>query len=91
MANRTRWGILGLGNIAKQFARGLTAVSDGDLVACGSRTQPNADRFGDEFEVPSRHASYEALANDPEVDGELGLLAGIITATGRLMGTDSWS
>ena len=68
MANRTRWGILGLGNIAKQFARGLTAVSDGDLVACGSRTQPNADRFGDEFEVPSRHASYEALANDPEVD-----------------------
>jgi len=68
MADRTRWGILGLGNIAKQFARGLTAVSDGDLVACGSRTQENADSFGDEFEVPTRHSSYEALANDDEVD-----------------------
>ena len=29
------------------------------------------------------------VSNDPEVDEELGLLAGIITATGRLMGTDS--
>lgn len=63
-----RWGILGTGNIAKQFARGLTAIADADLVAVGSRTRDSADAFGAEFEVPRRHASYEALAADGEVD-----------------------
>ena len=65
---KIRWGILGTGNIAHQFARGLTVVDDAELIAVGSRSKESADRFGDEFRVPHRHSSYEALANDPEVD-----------------------
>lgn len=68
MPDKIRWGILGTGNIAHQFARGLAAAEDVELVAVGSRTQESADRFGEEFGVPRRHASYEALANDPDVD-----------------------
>jgi predicted dehydrogenase len=68
MADMIRWGILGLGNIAKQFATGLQAVPDAELVACGSRAQASADKFGDQFDVPRRHASYADLANDPDVD-----------------------
>lgn len=68
MGSKTRWGILSTGNIAKQFARGLSALPDAELAAVGSRAQETADAFGDEFNVPRRHASYEALANDPEVD-----------------------
>lgn len=68
MPDKIRWGILGTGNIAHQFARGLSVVDDAELVAVGSRTQESADRFGAEFNVPRRHASYEALANDPDVD-----------------------
>jgi dihydrodiol dehydrogenase / D-xylose 1-dehydrogenase (NADP) len=63
-----RWGILGCGNIAKKFAGGLRALDDAKLVAVGSRSQENADRFADQFGVDRRHASYEALASDPEVD-----------------------
>ncbi|MBA2481450.1 MAG: Gfo/Idh/MocA family oxidoreductase [Planctomycetes bacterium] len=63
-----RWGILGTGNIAKQFARGLQAVPDATLAAVGSRSQASADAFGSEFTVARRHATYEALARDPEVD-----------------------
>src|SRR5262249_16235648 len=63
-----RWGILGTGHIAHKFATGLTVVEDAELVAVGSRTQAAADKFGDEFGAPRRHASYEALANDPNVD-----------------------
>jgi predicted dehydrogenase len=68
MADKLRWGILGTGNIASQFAKGLQALADVDLVAVGSRSQTSADAFGDRFSVPRRHASYEALAADPNVD-----------------------
>lgn len=63
-----RWGILGTGNIAKQFARGLAVLPDAELAAVGSRAQDTADAFGDEFGAARRHASYEALAADAEVD-----------------------
>ncbi len=68
MSKRIRWGILSTGAIAKTFARGLASAEGAELVAVGSRTQAAADAFGDEFKVPHRHASYEALASDPDVD-----------------------
>jgi predicted dehydrogenase len=63
-----RWGILGTGRIAGLFATGLTVVPDAELAAVGSRAIETAERFGDEFGVPRRHASYEALAEDDAVD-----------------------
>lgn len=68
MADPFRWGILGCGNIAKKFATGLQALDDAELVAIGSRSQENADRFADEFGGDRRHASYEDLASDHDVD-----------------------
>jgi dihydrodiol dehydrogenase / D-xylose 1-dehydrogenase (NADP) len=68
MMDAIRWGILGPGSIAKKFATGLTAVLDARLVAVGSRSQERADEFGDVFNVPNRHGSYEALVNAPDVD-----------------------
>lgn len=68
MGDVFRWGILGPGNIAKKFATGLQALDDAKLVAVGSRSQERADAFADEFGAPKRHASYEALVHDPEVD-----------------------
>jgi predicted dehydrogenase len=64
----TRWGLMATGGIAHTFAEDLAHVPDATLVAVGSRSQESADAFGDEFDVPNRHASYEALANDPDVD-----------------------
>ena len=61
------WGILGTGSIAHTFAGQLPRSRTGKLVAVGSRTRGSADRFGDEFKVPRRHGSYDALLNDPEV------------------------
>ncbi|HOJ32064.1 MAG TPA: Gfo/Idh/MocA family oxidoreductase [Candidatus Hydrogenedentes bacterium] len=68
MKNTIRWGILSTGSIAHTFARGLSAAPGAELVAVGSRTQEAANAFGEEFNVPHRHGSYEALANDPDVD-----------------------
>jgi len=68
MKARIRWGILGTGNIARQFAAGLQVLADAELMAVGSRTQKSADAFADQFQIPHRHPSYEALAQDPDVD-----------------------
>lgn len=68
MADTIKWGIISTGGIAQQFAAGLAEVPDATLVAVGSRSQTSADRFGDQFGVPNRHPSYEALVNDPDVD-----------------------
>jgi predicted dehydrogenase len=68
MAAKIRWGILGTGNIAKTFATGLSVLPDAELVAVGSRSTEAAAAFGERFDVPRRHDSYEALASDPQVD-----------------------
>jgi len=68
MTDTIRWGILGTGWIAHQFAQGLADAHDVSLVAVGSRSSDTADAFADEFDIPRRHASYEALAADPDVD-----------------------
>ncbi|HUK50891.1 MAG TPA: Gfo/Idh/MocA family oxidoreductase [Terriglobales bacterium] len=68
MVEKTRWGIIGTGDIAKKFAAGLSVLSDAELVAVGSRAQRTADAFADSFRVAKRHNSYEGLAQDPDVD-----------------------
>ncbi|CAA9579183.1 MAG: hypothetical protein AVDCRST_MAG88-3126 [uncultured Thermomicrobiales bacterium] len=68
MAGTLNWGILGTGRIAGTFARGLAASRSGRLVAVGSRTGEGAERFGEAFGVPRRHASYDALLADDGVE-----------------------
>ena len=66
--DRIRWGIAATGGIARQFATGLAQTDDAETVAVASRTAERADAFGAEFDIPHRHASYEDLAADPDVD-----------------------
>jgi len=66
--DKIRWGILATGRIAHKFARGLSCLDDAELIAVGSRRQEKADAFAEEWDIPHRHASYEALAADPDVD-----------------------
>jgi len=68
MVPALRWGILAPGRIARKFAEGLQAVEGAELVAVGSRSQERADRFGQELNVPHRHGSYQALADDGDVE-----------------------
>jgi predicted dehydrogenase/aryl-alcohol dehydrogenase-like predicted oxidoreductase len=67
MTEKLTWGILGTGNIAGAFARGLASSQTGELLAVGSRTQTAADEFGEKWNITHRHASYEALLADNEV------------------------
>ncbi|WP_426037663.1 Gfo/Idh/MocA family protein [Cypionkella sp. TWP1-2-1b2] len=67
MADRIRWGILATGWIAELFVKDLQLTGH-KVTAVGSRTAASAQRFADEFNIPKAHASYDALAADPNVD-----------------------
>jgi predicted dehydrogenase len=63
MHKTIRWGILGTGYIAGEFAQGLQLVPDAKLVAVGSRQLGTAQKFAERFKVPQAYGSYEALVN----------------------------
>lgn len=63
-----RWGILGCGAIAKAFALGVSQGTSGQVVAAGSRSLDNANAFADQFDIPTRHGSYEDLLSDDNVE-----------------------
>lgn len=68
MGNRLRWGILGTGNIARQFGTGICASRRGVLAAVGSRTIESAQTFAAQFNIPIAHGTYTDLIHDPSVD-----------------------
>lgn len=68
MTRIIRWGILGTGRIARDFAAGLSATPDAVLAAVGSRGVDSAASFAGAFEVPLAFGSYEALVACPEID-----------------------
>jgi len=66
-SKKIRWGILGTGNIARVFAKGIANSCTGTLFAIASRNLSNAQIFGKEFDVPFQYGSYETLIADPKV------------------------
>ncbi len=67
MTEQLRWGFLGAGGISTVIAADFQ-VAGLKIQAVGARDIANANEFGDRFDVPNRHAGYDALVNDPEVD-----------------------
>ena len=68
MSDRIRWGIMGPGGIARQFAKELKASEGAELHAVGSRSAERAKAFAESFGVRKAYGSYEELVADPDVD-----------------------
>jgi predicted dehydrogenase len=68
MAKSLRWGIIGTGNIAGQFAAGMAGSKRGQIVAAGSRSDASAKAFSQRFAIAESYGSYEQLLADPNVD-----------------------
>lgn len=56
-----RWGILGTGGIARDFANDLRLLDGHSVTAVGSRTQDAANRFASDFPGAIAFGSYEEL------------------------------
>lgn len=66
--NKIKWGIIGLGNIANQFANDLMLLEDAELTAVASRDLAKANDFAQKFNCTKAYDSYEALFADEEVE-----------------------
>ena len=66
--NKIKWGIIGLGNIANQFAADLLLLPDAALVAVASRDHNKAIEFAKKYNCTKSYDSYEALFQDDQVD-----------------------
>ncbi len=63
-----RWGVLAPGRIAHRFAQALESVEGAGLYAVASRSQERGQAFAQRYRASVHYDSYEALADDPEVD-----------------------
>ncbi len=66
--DRVRWGILGTGKIARQFAEALQQTPGAVLAGVASRDGAKAAAFADEFGVAASFGSYQALADADAID-----------------------
>ena len=65
-----RWGIIGPGSIAHNYADGLAQSTMGQLVAIAGRDAARRNAFGDAYAIPAakRYATYAAIMADADVD-----------------------
>jgi predicted dehydrogenase/aryl-alcohol dehydrogenase-like predicted oxidoreductase len=70
VTRQIRWGIMGPGAIAHNFADGLAEAKSGVLTAIASRNAGRLAAFGDRYEIgpAKRFASYEALVASEDID-----------------------
>ncbi|HWE04890.1 MAG TPA: Gfo/Idh/MocA family oxidoreductase [Tepidisphaeraceae bacterium] len=68
MKTTLRWGILGAGNIARQFAGSFATADRGKLIAIGSRRAETARAFAATYSAGDAFGSYEQLIASKDVD-----------------------
>jgi predicted dehydrogenase len=63
-----RWGILGTGNIARQFAASIPTAQRSTIAAVASRQPATAIAFAKTYHVSTAFGSYDELLHAKEVD-----------------------
>ena len=68
MEQKIRWGIIGLGGIARKFANDLNLVANAEIIAVASRSMDKAKDFAGQFHAKHAFGSYDDLFQCTEVD-----------------------
>ena len=67
MTGKVKWGIIGLGEIANEFAQSFES-DFAELVAVGSRSLEKAQLFSKKYNIPKAYGNYQELYEDDEID-----------------------
>jgi predicted dehydrogenase len=65
---KIKWGVIGPGKIAQQFAQAIKANIDSCLYAVASRSLARAETFATQYDIPRYYTSYDALYEDDMID-----------------------
>lgn len=68
MADSIRWGIIGMGKIARKFAEDLRRAPGAQLYAVASTAYDRARAFADEFGAEHAYGAYEDILTCPDLD-----------------------
>jgi D-xylose 1-dehydrogenase (NADP+, D-xylono-1,5-lactone-forming) len=63
-----RWGLLGTAHINRRVIPAMRQARRSQLVAVASRVADRARAYAAEWQIPTAHASYDALLRDADVD-----------------------
>ena len=65
-----KWGIIGLGNVAHEFAKSFYNTKNAKLIAIASKSENKLAKFKAKFNIDSNncHNGYEKLLNNNKVD-----------------------
>ena len=63
-----KWGIIGTGMIANNFARNLKTTDKATLLAVASRSLDKGKEFAGKYDIPKTYGSYDELLKDKEID-----------------------
>ena len=64
---KLKWGILGPGSIARDFAQALNRVNE-EVYAVASRNKERAEKFARENNVKKAYGSYDEIIKDKDID-----------------------
>jgi len=70
MKHTVNWGIIGLGNIALEFAKSFINVENADLLAVASTSHKKLAKFKQEFNINNENLydNYERIIEDKNID-----------------------
>ena len=70
MGEVIKWGIIGLGNVAHEFAKSFYNTKNAKLIAIASKSENKLSKFKANFNIDSNncHNDYEKLLNNNKVD-----------------------
>ncbi|MCO1334405.1 iron-containing alcohol dehydrogenase [Microbulbifer sp. OS29] len=67
-SHKLRWGFIGCGRIANDFAKVVNYLDSAEIHAVASRNLDKARAFADKYGVEKAYGNYAELVNDPDVD-----------------------
>lgn len=68
MGSKIKWGIVGPGKIAKEFANDLAQITDCEITAVASRNKERAEEFANTYHITNVFGDYDSLFNSTIVD-----------------------
>ena len=70
MKQIVKWGIIGLGNIAFEFAKSFYNTDNAELIAVASKSQEKLSKFGEDFNIKNENLfnNYEKILENKNID-----------------------